>query len=73
MYLMKGRDRNKPCNCDSGKKRKNCHPDLDDFFRAPILKPTDGPEVLENAINRYIDKKRNDRQRNIREGLQIIA
>ena len=51
---MKGRDRNKPCECLSGKKKKYCHPQLDEYYRPPILKKDDPPEVLEKHIRNYL-------------------
>ena len=44
---MSGEERNQPCPCLSGKKYKNCHPELDSGFVPPILKQGEsiGPYV----------------------------
>jgi len=55
-FDLKGRSRNLRCPCGSGRKWKVCHPYLPPGFIPPILKKTDGPEVLEKYIDDWMKK-----------------
>jgi hypothetical protein len=55
-FELKGRSRNLPCPCGSGKHWKRCHPYLPPGFVPPILKRTDGPEVLEKYIDDWLTR-----------------
>jgi hypothetical protein len=56
-FEVKGRDRNLPCPCDSGKKWKKCHPTLDKGFVPPVLHRDDPPEKMEAIISNYLIKR----------------